>query len=47
MFRTIEYKFASQNINTSEPNWIALPQAEGMHVNDSFTETKTLDGKKG
>lgn len=35
------------NVNTNEPNWIALPQAEGMHVNDSFTETKTLDGKKG
>ncbi len=35
-----------QSVQTQEPNWIALPQAEGLHINESFTVTKTLDGKK-
>ena len=24
------------NVNTNEPNWIALPQAEGLQVNKIF-----------
>ena len=35
------------NTNTSEPNWIALPSAEGMQMNKTFTTSKAIDGAKG
>ena len=35
------------NTNTGEPNWIALPQAEGMQVNTDWTVSKIIDGAKG
>ena len=34
-------------VNTEEPNWIALPQAEGMQVNEIVSILKTIDGSKG
>ena len=36
-----------KNLNTTEPNWIALPQAEGMHVEKISTSTKTINGTNG
>ena len=35
------------NVNTNEPNWIALPKAEGMQVNNTFTTFKLIDGLRG
>jgi len=37
----------STNVNTNEPNWIALPQAEGLSINQSFTSSKTIYGSSG
>jgi hypothetical protein len=34
------------NVNKNEPNWIALPQAEGMQINKTHSTTESLDGKK-
>ena len=28
------------NVSTNEPNWIALPQAEGMQVNNVISTSK-------
>jgi hypothetical protein len=33
--------------NSAEPNWIALPKADGMQVNTDYTVSKTIDGSKG
>ena len=33
--------------NTTEPNWITLPQAAGMHVNTEWTQSKTINGTVG
>ena len=35
------------NVNTNEPNWIALPKAEGMQVNTVVSNSKIIDGTKG
>ena len=35
-----------QSINP-EPNWIALPKAEGMQIENSFTVTKKINGSQG
>ena len=35
------------NVNANEPNWIALPQAAGMHVNTEWTQSKTINGSIG
>lgn len=35
------------NLSLKEPNWIALPQAEGMQVNAVVTTSRTIDGSKG
>ena len=35
------------NVSTNEPNWIALPQAEGMQVNQEASTSKLIDGPKG
>ena len=37
----------NNNVNTNEPNWIALPQAEGLGVNATYTVSKVIDGSKG
>lgn len=36
-----------QSIQTQEPNWIALPQVEGMHVNQDWTTSKRINGAQG
>jgi hypothetical protein len=38
---------APVNTNTTEPNWIALPKADGMEVNQTFSTTKLIDGSRG
>jgi len=35
------------NLNTNEPNWIALPQAEGLSVNKDFSSSKYISGRNG
>ena len=33
--------------NTNEPNWVALPQAEGMQVNKEWTTSDRINGAQG
>jgi hypothetical protein len=35
------------NVNTNEPNWIALPQAEGMQLNQEWKTSKRINGAQG
>jgi hypothetical protein len=35
------------NVNTNEPNWIKLPQSEGMNVEQSFSVSKSINGSNG
>jgi hypothetical protein len=35
------------NVNTTEPNWIALPQAEGLSVNKEFSTSKWINSYYG
>jgi hypothetical protein len=37
----------ANNVNTTEPNWIALPQAEGIQVNTEWTSSKKINGAQG
>jgi hypothetical protein len=32
------------DLNTTGPNWIALPAPQGMRVNSVYTSTKTING---
>ena len=36
-----------EKVNTEEPNWIALPQAEGMQVNQVFSTSKKITHNVG
>jgi hypothetical protein len=35
------------NVNTTEPNWIALPQAEGIQINTEWPISKKITGSVG
>lgn len=35
-----------ENNTIQEPNWISLPQAEGLYINTEYTDTRSWDGKK-
>ena len=37
----------STNVNTTEPNWIALPAPQGISVNTIYTATKEINGFAG
>jgi len=36
-----------QSVQTQEPNWIALPQASGLQVNEVASTSKNIDGSRG
>jgi len=36
-----------ENNTIQEPNWIALPQAEGLQVNTEYTQTASINGTQG
>jgi hypothetical protein len=36
-----------QSVQTQGPNWIALPNSEGLRVNTIYTATKTINGFTG
>ncbi len=35
------------NVNANEPNWIALPQAEGLHLEKISSSQKSVNGTNG
>ncbi|NWF90178.1 MAG: hypothetical protein HXY50_12050 [Ignavibacteriaceae bacterium] len=35
------------NVNTAEPNWITLPQPDGMQINTDLTVCKSINGAVG
>ncbi|MHA2101283.1 MAG: hypothetical protein ACW99A_21690 [Candidatus Kariarchaeaceae archaeon] len=35
------------DVKTDNANWISLPQPKGMHIENSFTVTKRINGSKG
>lgn len=37
----------SNNVNTNEPNWIALPKADRMQVNQEWIKSKSITGTQG
>jgi len=37
----------NNNVNTNEPNWMALPKAEGMQVNGEVSTSKLIRGNNG